>query len=149
MTFEQLLIQITEIIHKSVQNYKEELIRKSKFKDITLKQLFYLEAIYHLENPTIGGLASHLKVTNASTSNAVKKLISNGLVIKEISSSDQRSFNVSLSKKGLELIVAEEKAVKDFIAGIKNSISEKEMEVLIKIFQKVIYNYNKSSGLNV
>ncbi len=143
MQFEQVLIQINEIFHESITQYKEEMVGKSEFSDITVSQLFYLEAIYHLHNPTLSQLADHLKVSKASATAAVQKLIRKGLVSKTQSSTDQRVYHVHLSGAGERLIEAEMRALSEFAGNIKKSLTAHERKQLVKIFQKIISHYRQ------
>ena len=143
MEFENLLIQITEIFHQSINAYKEEIIKKSKFSDITVSQLFYMEAVYHLGNPTLSELAAHLKISKASTTVGVQKLIEKGLVAKARSEADQRVFHVRLSGRGRQLIEAEVNALADFAERIKHSLSKEEIKRLSRIFKKIVEDYHR------
>lgn len=143
MQFEELLIQINEIFHKAITQYKEEMVGKSEFSDITVSQLFYLEAIYHLDNPTLSELADHLKVSKASATAAVQKLIRKGLAGKVQSSIDQRVYHVHLSGAGERLIEAEMRALAEFAQTIKSPLTDSEIKQLTKIFQKIISNYRQ------
>lgn len=136
--FEKLFIQITEIFHQSIKQYKEKLLGTSRFSDVTLSHLFYLEAIYHLENPTLTELADHLNVSKASATAGVQKLIKKGLARKVQSSADQRVYHVSLSRDGMKLIEAEIHAFADFAENIKSSLTESEIRQLTNIFQQII-----------
>ncbi len=138
MEFENLLIQITGILHQSIQRYKEAVIRESRFSDITLSQIFYLEAIYHLGEPTFSELADHLQVSKASVTAGVQKLIQKGLAGKRQSSDDQRVFHLYLTGIGKDLIAAEMKAFSGFAENMKRVLSKSETDQLVKIFQKII-----------
>ena len=140
MEFEHLLIQINEIFHKSIMRYKEEVLGKSTFSDVTISQLYYLEAVFHLGNPTLSELAEHLKVSKASATAGVQKLIKNGLAQKVRSSEDHRVFHVHPSADGLKLLEAEVHALTDFTEKIKRALSDKELQSLKTIFKKIIAN---------
>jgi DNA-binding MarR family transcriptional regulator len=141
MEFEQILLQINEIFHKSITQYKQEVIGKSEFSDVTVSQLFYLEAIYQLDSPTLSELADHLKVSKASATSAVQKLVKKGLAEKVQSSADQRVHYVHLSNDGLRLIEAEMHAMTGFADNITESLSDSETRQLMEIFQKIIAGY--------
>ncbi len=69
MELERLLIQITEIFHKSIDTYKQKFIRESGFSDVSLNQLFYLEAIFQLGTPTLSGKLREVAISNFSEDN--------------------------------------------------------------------------------
>jgi DNA-binding MarR family transcriptional regulator len=138
MEFIQLLVQISEILHGYITRYKEEFIGKSKYSDVTVNQLIYLEAIFHLGDPTLSELADHLRISRASASVGVGKLAAAGLAQKTRSSADSRVHHVRLTKEGSALIQAEVKALSAFADRIKEALSEDEIKTLTEIFQKVV-----------
>ena len=141
MKFEELFIQINEILHRSIQKFKEEIIGSGPYSEMTLSQLFYLEAVHSLGSPTLGELAKRLKVSNASASVGVQKLLKKGLLRKIQSSEDRRVFYISLSPDAKKLMKAEERAFADFIANIKSTLNEKEIRIVEEIFQKILNKY--------
>ena len=143
MEFIKLLVQINEIFHRSMKQYKEEIIGKGDYSDVTINQLIYLEAIFQLENPTVSDLADHLDVSKASASIGVRKLIENELAQKTQSTDDHRIHYINLSEKGTRLIQAEVRALSDFSENIKSVLSEEEIERLIEIFKKIVSQYER------
>jgi DNA-binding MarR family transcriptional regulator len=141
MEFEEILVQINEILHKAIQKYKEEIIGNSRYSDLTLSQLYYLEAIATMDNPSLSNLAKRLKISNASASVGVRKLIKNGFIEKAQSSDDKRSFHLLLSSKGRSLMEAEKRAYSEFAANIKKSLSDTEIKEAEGIFKKIIQQY--------
>ncbi len=138
MEFIHLLIRINEIFHGYITRYKEEFIGKSDYSDVTVNQLIYLEAIFQLGDPTVSRLADHLRISKASASIGVGKLIRSGLVEKTQSADDSRVHHVSLSGEGRKLIQAEVKALAAFADRIQGSLSDDEIKQLVHIFQKVV-----------
>jgi len=141
MEFIKLLIQINEIFHSSMKQYKEEIIGKGDYSDLTINQLIYLEAIFQLGSPTTSELSDHLKVSKASVSIGVQKLIKSGLVEKTQSPDDQRIHYINLSEEGKKLIDAEVRALADFSEKVRSALSDEEVSKLIEIFNKIISQY--------
>jgi DNA-binding MarR family transcriptional regulator len=141
MAFEGLLIQVDEIIHNSIQQYKEEILGNSRYSAVTASQLYYLEAVSAMSNPTLSKLATCLKITKSSASIAIRKLIENGFLVKLRSGQDKRYYYFSLSDKGEALIKAEKRALSNFASSIKNSLTEAEIEMIEAIFVKIINKY--------
>jgi DNA-binding MarR family transcriptional regulator len=148
MQFESLILRINEILHKSIQKYKQEIVGNEVYPDISLSQLYYIEAVHHLGNPTISELAAYLNVSKASTSESVRKLIAKGLFIKVQSSEDKRIYNVGLSELGLKLMEAEANALSGFIQTLKSSLDENELHSLETIFSKILKNYPDKSTIS-
>jgi DNA-binding MarR family transcriptional regulator len=141
MAFDELFFQINEIIQQSVRLSKEEVLADSRYSDVTASQLVYLEAVSALSSPTLSGLAARLKITRASASIAVNKLIENGFLVKVRARQDKRYCYLSLSEKGEALIKAEKRAFSHFADAIKHSLTKAEIEMIEKIFIKIINKY--------
>lgn len=138
-----MLVQINEIFHRSMKQYKEEIIGKGDYSDVTINQLIYLEAIFQLENPTVSDLADHLDVSRASASIGVRKLIESGLATKSQSVDDHRIQHIGLSDKGIKLIEAEVRALSDFSDKVKSVLSDEEVSRLVEIFTKIVSQYER------
>lgn len=139
----QLLIQINEVFHTHITRYKAEFIGTSNYSDVTVNQLVYLEAIATLGSPTVSQLAGHLKISRASASIGVAKLIAAGLAVKHRSADDSRVQHLALSKEGGALIAAEVKALSAFAENITGALSDEEIETLAEIFRKVLAHSKK------
>lgn len=142
MEFIQLLIRINEIVHASMRRFKEEIIGRGDYPEVTVNQLIYLEAIFQMESPTVSDLADHLKVSKASASVGIGKLIKSGLAEKTTSPEDRRIHHISLSGEGKRLIEAEVKALSEFSERVRSALTEDEAKVLIEIFKKILSNYD-------
>ena len=139
MEFEELFIKISEIIHQHIAANKEKALNKYELSDITMNQLYYLEAIYKLDNPTFSELANELKVNKASVTGAMNKLTKLEYVYKVQSDKDQRIFRYSTpSEKGKIAIEIDKKIHEEFSKYIKTCLDENEIEELTKIFKKMI-----------
>ncbi len=138
INLEKHLIQINEILHKTIEQHKKKIIDKSKFSDLTINQLMYLEAIYNLNNPKLSQLAEHIGITKASTTVAIHKLIDKELVEKHQSKNDKRVFHIYLTKSGKKLIDSELNALKQFSKSIVENLDNKDIEYLEKILKKII-----------
>ncbi|MBN1533759.1 MAG: MarR family transcriptional regulator [Spirochaetes bacterium] len=141
MRFEELFIRINEILHASIQRYKEGIIGSGSYSDLTLSQLFYIEAIHSLGNPSLGELAARLKVSSASASVGVRKLLQKGMIVKVRSSEDRRVYHIGLSRLGKKLMEAEARAFSDFIANIRRALSDSEIDAVERIFRKILDRY--------
>ncbi len=143
MEFELLLLELNEIIHNLLRQYKEGVIGGEGFGDITTSELLYVEAIHRLERPTVTELAVHLKVSKASTTLAVQKLIKKGIVEKTPSTDDKRSFTITLSGRGAGLIEAEMKALQDVTGSIRILLNTEEIELTTTVLRKIIAHYRR------
>ncbi len=138
MDLEKLLTEISELMHRSMDHYTRESFRESRVGTITVNQLFYLEAIYNLDSPTLSELAEHLQVAGASASVAVKKLIKRGLVQKKPSDKDRRVIHLHLTTDGDIIVSAKHRAFAGFFARIRKSLTDDEIRGLSRIVKKII-----------
>ncbi|MCX7560592.1 MarR family transcriptional regulator [Sulfitobacter sp. F26204] len=60
----------------------------------------------HRDGISMSDLSTALKVTNGNVSGLVNRLVKDGLVRKEMSTSDRRSFTAKLTNEGLETFQA-------------------------------------------
>jgi DNA-binding MarR family transcriptional regulator len=138
MAFEDLLVQINERMHRSMQSFKQEAIGRSAHADVTIAQLYYVEALFRLKRPTLSGLSAELRFTKASVSVTIHKLMHKGLVLAERSREDLRVIYLSLTPQGKKLIEAEKNAFQDFSDGIRKALTEKEIRLLEEVFTKIL-----------
>ncbi|RUA14669.1 MAG: MarR family transcriptional regulator [Flavobacteriia bacterium] len=100
----------------------------------------------HLCN--ISHLAKEFNVTKPTVSDAVRVLDKKGFVIKDFSSPDSRSYSLSLSEKGNEIVAQ----TYDFSNPLKKQIdgfSSKELVQLFDVLGQLIYRLNQHGILNV
>ena len=77
--------------------------------------VYYLEAIYQLKEPTIGTISKLLGQSTPNTNYHIKKLINLGLIEKRIDDVDRRVTHLLVTDKYSELINSDE----DFWPGCK------------------------------
>ena len=138
MEFEALLLQINELMHRSMQRFKQEAIGKNPRSDMTIAQLSYVEALFRLKRPTLSELAKELRLSMASSSTGIHKLIHKGMVTAERSREDQRVIYLSLTANGRKLIEAETRAFRQFSDGIRKTLTAKEIQLLEGLFEKIV-----------
>lgn len=137
MEFEQLLLTTSEIFRISIIEFRENACKK-ELSDITINQCYYLDAIHRLCNPPFSELAKELKVSKASVTTAVNKLINLDYVYKVRSEEDHRIYNIYLTEKGKKAVYIDKETHNNFAKYIKGCLNEEETEQLIKIFKKII-----------
>jgi len=142
MEFEHILINITEIFHKSIEKYKQETLCKKEFSLVTISQLFYIEAIFQLGTPTFSEIANKLMVSKASVTAAINKLVKQKLVTKIQSHDDKRIFYIQLTPNGKALIESELKSLTSFGNMVRNALNKDELDQLTQIASKIIKYHN-------
>ena len=111
-------------------------------------QILIFVAYHKSELCKVSHLAKEFNITKATVSDAVKALNNKGLIEKEYSEVDSRSYTISLSEKGKE-IVAQTDNFASPISKEFEKINTKELESLHRSLTSVIYNLNKIGILTV
>ena len=111
-------------------------------------QILIFIAYHKNEICNVSHLAKEFNVTKPTISDAIKVLNKKGLITKEYSSSDSRSYSISLSETGTETIGQ----ISDFANPLKkqlNAVDNPELESLFGTLSKLIYQLNTSGILSV
>lgn len=111
-------------------------------------QILIFVAYHKTDLCNVSHLAKEFNVTKPTISDAIRILDKKGLISKQNSSSDSRSYSIGLSQQGQRLI--EETA--DFANPLQTqlqSANKEELELLFGTLSKLIYQLNRSGILNV
>lgn len=130
--------------------YKALLWKKAKTFNISPIQIQLLTFIdsHKLELCNVSYLAKEFNVTKPTISDAIKVLHRKEFLEKDFSSSDSRSYNLFLTKKGNDLL----QNIGDYFSPIKNEIEKltsNNTEQLYITLSQLIYQLNKNGVLTV
>ena len=104
---------------------------------------------FHKQNLcNVSHLAKEFNVTKPTISDAIRVLDKKGLLVKDISLSDSRSYSISLSDLGNEIV----SQTYDFSDPLKkqiNGFSKSELESLFGTLSQLIYKLNRNGILSV
>lgn len=89
------------IFHKNHKTYLNNALAQY---DLNLIQVLCMLRVYNEENLNQKDLSDSLYITKGAITKAIKKLESNGIIIREQSSTDKRHNILQLSEKGKNLI---------------------------------------------
>ena len=104
---------------------------------------------FHKQNLcNVSHLAKEFNVTKPTVSDAIKVLDNKGLIIKNFSSSDNRSYSISLSELGND-IVSQTNDFSNPVTKQVNSFSRSELESLFGTLSQLIYKLNRNGILSV
>ncbi|WP_142531756.1 MarR family winged helix-turn-helix transcriptional regulator [Saccharicrinis carchari] len=96
----------------------------------------------------VSHLAKEFNVTKPTVSDAIRILDKKGLIIKDYSSSDSRSYSIALSDLGYDVV----SQTYDFSNPLKkqvSSFSQSELESFFRTLSQLIYKLNRSGILSV
>ena len=130
--------EIIEKLSQSMERYETETFENSPLSNLTPTQVHYLDAIFHLEDPKVSELASHLNVSKPTVTFAVNKMEKQGFVTKIQSDDDRRFFSIHLTSKGKELAKLHDEIHKSYSDLFKQILDENELKMLESLLSKVL-----------
>lgn len=111
-------------------------------------QILIFIAYHKQELCNVSHLAREFNVTKPTISDAVRILDKKGLITKDLSSADSRSYSIQLSTSGKK-IVAETENFADPLKNQLNGIPQQDLESLFETLTKLIYQLNSNGILTV
>jgi DNA-binding MarR family transcriptional regulator len=133
-TLERVVEQMsTMMAEMETQSSQEE-----RFAELSMRQVFYLNTILKLENPTFSDLARKLKVSKPSVTAIVGTLITKGYAQKVQDANDRRAYHIVVTPKAREfaqLHSAVHKRLADFLAA---QLNDDEAEQLARLMAKAL-----------
>jgi DNA-binding MarR family transcriptional regulator len=146
---EKFLFEFVDTLDQSLKKLQRQVGSGSGFSTLTISQLNYLDAIARLGEPTITEIAEEKKITKASVTGGVNKLIALGFVQKARSSDDRRVFHVRLTQAAQEMVEARFRALHDYGQLVQSALSEEEVRqfkaAIVKITQLFKEKENQSN----
>jgi DNA-binding MarR family transcriptional regulator len=134
---ETKLLRFIGTLDESFRSIREGLGKKVGFEKLTVSQLQYLDAIGMQGVCTASELALRLGYSKASVSVAIAGLEAAGYVIKAKLAEDARLSILSLSKQGEKVFSAKQKALKQYGAFIRKSLTVAEAASFEAILDKL------------
>lgn len=111
-------------------------------------QILIFIAFHKQELCNVSHLAKEFNVTKPTVSDAIRILDKKELIVKDFSSSDSRSYSISLSDLGNDIV----SQTYDFSNPLKkqvDSLSQSELESLFGTLSQLIYKLNRNGILSV
>lgn len=130
--------KLIEILSHKIGEYETQILEQSELASLSGRQLFYLDEIFHLQNPNLTKLAEKMKVSKPSVTLIIDKLVKRGLVKRVRSQEDRRSYNLYLTAKGKKLAKLHDGIHDRFALMMESILSAVEKDELIKILGKVV-----------
>lgn len=111
-------------------------------------QILIFIAYHNQELCNVSHLAKEFNVTKPTISDAVRILLKKGLITKDYSSTDSRSYSIRLSPSGSK-VVAETENFADPLESQLKGIQQTDLEHLFETLSKLIYQLNRNGILTV
>jgi len=135
---EELLIEFINTFDLSLKKMQKDNGASGELSKLTVHQLQYIDAIHQLGEPAITEIAEKLKITKASVTNGINKLVALGFVTKTQSGEDRRVFHVALTAAGERLVKAKQRALKEYGRFLRASLNEEEARQFETILTKLV-----------
>lgn len=92
------------ILFRTVDTITEVIKNDMKKHELNVTEFGTLEVLYHKGTLPVQKIIDKVLIANSSMSYVLAKLINKKLVTKEYCPTDKRSYHVSITKKGMELM---------------------------------------------
>ncbi len=133
-TLEELL----NIILSKSEQLEDKIKQKSDLKDLTPKQLYCIELIHRMGNPTLTELAKKMDITKASASVMIDRMEEHKYIEKIKSDNDRRSAHVHLTGKGHKAAHLHVELHFQFAKKLTQDLTESEKDILIVLLNKAV-----------
>ncbi|MDE6182346.1 MAG: MarR family transcriptional regulator [Eubacteriales bacterium] len=108
---------------------EEKFLKKSKFKDISIKEVRTIESIGLSGIKSMSTIAKKLSITVGTLTVSINNLLKKGYVIKEKSTQDKRVVIIRLTEKGKALFKAHQKFKEKIMKEVILDLTKQEAEI--------------------
>lgn len=140
---QQNLEQILNSILHSSELLEEDMKQKSNLKNLTSRQLYCIELIKNMQNPSPTELAEKMNIAKASISVMIERLEKNNFIYKVTSDNDRRSAHVHLTEEGEKAASLHTEMHKRIAGLLTEEMTESEQEILIVLLNKSFKSLTK------
>jgi DNA-binding MarR family transcriptional regulator len=141
---ERVLIEFIDTLDASLKKLQKEAGVAAGFANLTISQLQYIDAVHALGNPAVSEIADRLRVSKASATAGVNKLIKRGYLTKSQSEQDRRVFHVQLTAAGRQLVGAKYQALAEYEAFALGALTPEEAAQFQTILMKLIDRFKEA-----
>ncbi|WP_010580197.1 MarR family winged helix-turn-helix transcriptional regulator [Liquorilactobacillus vini] len=129
ITLQKSLTNLTQVLrlHEHRQNDPD-------FARLGAIDVYYLEAIYQLKEPTIGMISRLLDQSTPNTNYHIKKLMKLGLIEKQLDDVDRRVTHLLVTDKYLKMLETDE----EFWQRLENRLEDEVAPKDLAIFKRVL-----------
>jgi DNA-binding MarR family transcriptional regulator len=138
------LEQILNTILLSSEILEEEMRQESNLKNMTTRQLYCIELIKNLQNPSMTELAEKMNISKASISVMIERLEKNHFIYKVTSDNDRRTAHVHLTAEGEKAASLHTELHKRISELLTADMTDSEKEILIVLLNKSVKSLNEN-----
>lgn len=111
---------------------EEQSLKRSRFSDITIKEMHTLDVIGDAKVPIASNIAKELMVTISTVTISLNNLERKAYIVRERSSEDRRIVYIKLTDKGNSIYRAHKKFHKRMVRRFVRGFSDEDVNVLFK-----------------
>jgi DNA-binding MarR family transcriptional regulator len=107
-------------------------IRKHSEIELTLSKMSALSTLQRIGAMRVGDLARREQISKSSATRLIAKLEEMGYLARDIDPSDGRSFQVTITARGHELLAESRRRANEYLAGEIERLSEEDRTALLE-----------------
>lgn len=128
------IAKLVNLISRKIQAFHDD---DKEVSNISLKQLYYLDTIHRMHEPSVTELAKQWNITKPSVTVIIEKMEKDQIIIKVPSETDKRSFWIKLSDKGQRLQGKHDEMYNKAFGMIERMLNQGERHQLRNIIRKI------------
>lgn len=123
---------LSEVYTKFKIHFYQEMFKKlnSRETSLTTVELFCVEIIYALKNPTVAEFANFINVSSPNAAYKVNSLIQKGYIEKVQSETDRREYHLHVTEKYYNYFNLSQKYVSTVVERAQEYFSAEQVEIL-------------------
>ncbi len=127
-----------DILTRKIEEIETDVIENSELAKLSRKQIYYLDIIDQMNNPTLGELAEKLGLSKPSITAMVEKFVQNGYIEKVKSDADRRVSHIHLGDRGKMIAKLHDDIHSRIEALLTRSLDKNEIEQLTTVLCKAV-----------
>ena len=138
MDRKQSLTNLIEQFSQKLDAMEAHATQTGVLKEMTMRQLYYLDVIAVMDQPTVSKIAHTMHLTKPTVTAALKQLEDKQYIQKQRSDANKRCAPIQLTKKGQRALKAHKTIHAKMAQNITDVLNADELEQLITIFTKLL-----------
>ncbi len=132
------LSETIEILTRKIEEIEVRTLEESELSDLTRKQVYYLDVIAQLRNPTPTELAQALQLSKPSITAIVDKMVQSGYILRVQSDEDKRRAHVHLTDKGKKVAELHDHVHATIAEYLTQPLDRSGIEQLTEILNRIV-----------
>ncbi|WP_179394019.1 MarR family winged helix-turn-helix transcriptional regulator [Lacticaseibacillus absianus] len=119
-----------EKVYKDILRIEETELKKSQFRDLSIKEMHTIDAIGLHQKPSSSEVATRLSVTQGTLTVAINNLVRKGYAVREHGAPDRRVVNLALTRKGRLMFRAHQAFHQQMVQSFVQGFDEQEVRLI-------------------